>query len=100
MGINPRAIIAFIFGIVPNMPGLAAVCGAKGVPKGAVYLYSLSWLVSTLVSASTYWLCWKVWPFPIDEKHEAFIEGQEPKDLIPIPGNNHKELDVNKQDIA
>ncbi|KAI7774504.1 NCS1 nucleoside transporter [Diaporthe eres] len=93
MGINPRAVIAFIFGIVPNMPGLAVACGAKGVPKGAVYLYSLSWLVSILVSGSTYWLCWKVWPFPVEQKNEAYIEGQEPQETVPnIQGNDHKEL--------
>lgn len=93
MGVNPRAVIAFIFGIVPNMPGLAAACGAKGVPKGAIYLYSLSWLVSILVSGSTYWLCWKLWPFPIDQKHEPYIEGQEPEDL-------DKKLDLDKGGIA
>lgn len=93
MGVNPRAVIAFIFGIVPNMPGLAAACGAKGIPKGAIYLYSLSWLVSILVSGSTYWLCWKLWPFPIDQKHEQYIEGQEPEDL-------DKKLDLGKGGIA
>lgn len=93
MGVNPRAVIAFIFGIVPNMPGLAAACGAKGIPKGAIYLYSLSWLVSILVSGSTYWLCWKLWPFPIDQKHESYIEGQEPQDL-------DKQLELDKGGIA
>lgn len=100
MGVNPRAVIAFIFGIVPNMPGLAAACGAKGIPKGATYLYSLSWLVSILVSGSTYWLCWKMWPFPIDQKHDACIEGQEPKDLVPMEENDHRGLDLGKREIA
>ncbi|TEA18450.1 Uracil permease [Colletotrichum sidae] len=67
LGVNPRAVVAFVLAIVPNMPGLAAACGAKGVPKGAVYLYSLSWLVSTLIAGFTYWACWRIWPFPIDE---------------------------------
>lgn len=100
MGINPRAVIAFIFGIVPNMPGLAAACGAKGVPKGAIYLYSLSWLVSILMSGSTYWLCWKIWPFPIDQKHEGCIEGQEPQEFVPMQGNDHKELNLGKRESA
>ncbi|KAJ4387922.1 hypothetical protein N0V93_008525 [Gnomoniopsis smithogilvyi] len=47
LGVNPRALIAFVFGIVPNLPGLAAACGASGVPKGATYLYSLSWLTAS-----------------------------------------------------
>lgn len=81
MGVNPRAIVAFMFGIIPNMPGLAAACGATGIPKGATYLYSLSWLVSALVASFTYWASWKIWPFPVDDHHEAvYIQGQEPRD--------------------
>ncbi|KAK8195721.1 NCS1 nucleoside transporter [Phyllosticta capitalensis] len=76
-GVNWRAIIAFICGIVPNMPGLAAACGASGVPKGATYLYSLSWLVSTLVAGFVYWMSFKLVPFPVDEKQELVIEGGE-----------------------
>lgn len=79
MGVNPRAIVAFVFGIVPNLPGLAAACGATGVPKGATYLYSLSWLVSILVASFTYWVCWKIWPFSVDDHQEAvYIQGHEP----------------------
>lgn len=100
MGVNPRALIAFIFGIVPNMPGLAAACGAKGIPKGATYLYSLSWLVSILVSGLTYWLCWRVWPFPIDQKHEAFIEGQTPREHGSLHGSDHKDIDFGKHAVA
>lgn len=75
-GVNPRAIVAFIFGIVPNLPGLAAACGASGVPKGATYLYSLSWLVSILVAGFTYWMSWKLWPFPVDEREDSiYIDG-------------------------
>ncbi|KAI8225052.1 putative permease [Colletotrichum sp. SAR 10_96] len=88
-GVNPRAIIAFIFAIVPNMPGLAAACGAKGVPKGATYLYSLSWLVSTLIAGFTYWACWKIRPFKVDEKvDELSIEGQSPEEEPVEPGKS------------
>lgn len=77
MGVNPRAITAFIAGIVPNLPGLAAACGASGVPKGATYLYSLSWLVSISVAGLTYWLSWKLCPFPVDGgEDEVYIEGR------------------------
>jgi len=100
MGVNPRAVIAFIFGIVPNMPGLAVACGAKGIPKGATYLYSLSWLVSILVSGSTYWLCWKVWPFPTEQSQEAFIEGQTPQGHVSIKGMDNKDLDLGKRELA
>lgn len=63
------------------MPGLAVACGAKGIPKGATYLYSLSWLISIMVSGLTYWLCWRAWPFPVDQRQEAmYIEGCIPQD--------------------
>lgn len=81
LGVNPRAVAAFFLGILPNMPGLAAACGAKGVPRGAVYVYSLSWLVSTLVAGVVYWASWKIWPFPIDgAREQEFIEGQSPRE--------------------
>jgi nucleobase:cation symporter-1, NCS1 family len=98
MGVNPRAALAFIFGIVPNMPGLAAACGAKGIPKGATYLYSLSWLVSILVSGSTYWLLWKMWPFPVDQKADVYIEGQAPRGHSPFQENDQEKLDLDKRE--
>lgn len=76
LGVNPRAVVAFFCGITPNLPGLAAACGANGVPKGATYLYSLSWTVSTLVAGLTYWVSWKAWPFSVDETEDTiYIEG-------------------------
>ncbi|KAF6812068.1 NCS1 nucleoside transporter [Colletotrichum sojae] len=81
LGVNPRAAAAFFLAIVPNMPGLAAACGAKGVPRGAIYVYSLSWLVSTLVAGAVYWASWKIWPFPVDgTREQEFIEGQSPRE--------------------
>lgn len=82
------------------MPGLAVACGAKGIPKGATYLYSLSWLVSILISGSTYWLCWKVWPFPIDQSDEACIDGQVPDHHVSVEVMDHKKFDLGKQEVA
>ncbi|KAF9890571.1 hypothetical protein FE257_005702 [Aspergillus nanangensis] len=76
-GFNLRAFIAFICGIVPNLPGLAAVCGQSGIPKGARYLYSLSWLVGILVSCGVYWVLFKIKPFPVDEREAEVLEGVE-----------------------
>lgn len=59
------------------MPGLAAVCGQTGVPKGARYLYSLSWLVGILVSSVVYWVLFKINPFPVDEQEIEILEGVE-----------------------
>jgi NCS1 family nucleobase:cation symporter-1 len=82
-GFNLRAFLAFICGIVPNMPGLAAVCGQAGIPKGATYLYSLSWLVSILVSGSVYWVLFQIKPFKVDEEEEKFaIDGVEAETVM------------------
>ena len=78
-GVNIRAMIAFVCGIAPNLPGLAAVTGQDGVPKGASYLYSCSWLVSIVVSGVVYYLLFLVWPFEVEEK-VIVLEGMEEGD--------------------
>ncbi|EMC98540.1 hypothetical protein BAUCODRAFT_430075 [Baudoinia panamericana UAMH 10762] len=62
-GFNWRAFVAFACGIVPNMPGLAKTCNARlHIPKGAIYLYSLAWLISILVAGLVYWALHKISP--------------------------------------
>lgn len=74
-GVNWRAFAAFVAGIVPNMPGLVKACNANmDVPNGATYLYSLSWLISIVISAGVYYLLHKIWPMPVDQKQEV-LEG-------------------------
>lgn len=76
-GLNWRAFVAFVCGIVPNMPGLAKACNAAlAVPKGASYVYSLSWLVSIVVSGFVYWTLHRIWPMEIDVSAEV-IESPE-----------------------
>lgn len=82
-GFNLRAFMAFTSGIVPNMPGLAAVCGQAGIPKGATYLYSLSWLVSTVVSGSVYWVLFQIKPFKVEQEEvELSINGLEASEIV------------------
>ena len=58
--------------------GLAKACSpALSVPKGAVYLYSLSWVVSTLLAAATYWVLNKVSPMAISEDERGILFGVE-----------------------
>ncbi|KAF8864318.1 hypothetical protein BDZ45DRAFT_797420 [Acephala macrosclerotiorum] len=61
-GFNIRAFVAFILGIAPNLAGLAKATGQKGVPKGATYVYSLSWLIGTVVAFVVYLVLGKIWP--------------------------------------
>jgi NCS1 family nucleobase:cation symporter-1 len=60
-GFNIRAFVAFACGIAPNMAGLAKATGNKHAPKGATYLYSLSWLIGTIVALVVYTVLGKIW---------------------------------------
>ncbi|KAI9738864.1 MAG: hypothetical protein M1834_008371 [Cirrosporium novae-zelandiae] len=64
-GLNPRAFIAFVCGITPNLPGLANATGQSGVPTGAIYLYSLSWLIGTVIASTVYYVLGRVWPMDV-----------------------------------
>ena len=61
------------------MPGLAAACNPNlHVPKGAIYLYSQSWLISTVVTAGVYWVLHRIRPMPISrigDEDDKFIDG-------------------------
>ncbi|KAH6717873.1 NCS1 nucleoside transporter [Leptodontidium sp. MPI-SDFR-AT-0119] len=70
-GFNLRAFVAFVCGIAPNLAGLARATGNLSVPKTATYVYSLSWLIGTIVSFSIYILVGKIWPM-----EDKFEEGQ------------------------
>ncbi|KAK3634368.1 hypothetical protein LTR56_007345 [Elasticomyces elasticus] len=77
-GCNWRAFVAFAIAITPNMPGLAKACNPKlTIPVGATYLYSLSWLISTLIAGLVYWLLNKLSPMPISEDSGEVLEGIE-----------------------
>ncbi|TVY20658.1 putative permease [Lachnellula arida] len=70
-GFNLRAFAAFICGIAPDLAGLAKATGNNNVPKGATYVYSLSWLVGTVVAFIVYTAAGKIWPM-----EEKFDDGQ------------------------
>ena len=61
-GFNLRVFAAFICGIAPNLAGLAKTTGNQSVPKEATYVYSLSWLVATVVAFVVYKMARKIWP--------------------------------------
>jgi len=61
-GFNIPCFIAFICGIAPNLPGLAHVCGNKSIPKGAIYLYSISYITGVVISSIVYYLICTYFP--------------------------------------
>ena len=64
-GWNWRAVVAFIFGVVPNLPGFAKAIGNyKSIPVGASYVYSCVWPVGFVVSLITYTFLMKLFKPP------------------------------------
>ncbi len=55
-GVNPKAIIAMILGVAPNVPGFLATAGAiDSVPTIFATLYTYAWFVGFLVAGASYW---------------------------------------------
>ncbi|SCU83373.1 LAFA_0D03202g1_1 [Lachancea sp. 'fantastica'] len=64
-GINWRALVAYLAGIVPNMPGFVGTVGNNiHVPMGAIKLYYLNYLVGFLVSFLIYVALCYFFPVP------------------------------------
>lgn len=76
-GVNLRAFAAFIAGIAPNLAGLARATGNSSIPVGATYVYSLSWLVGTVVAFVVYLILGFAFPMEqtLDEDVLDGVEG-------------------------
>jgi NCS1 family nucleobase:cation symporter-1 len=61
-GVNPRAIIALILGIVPCIPGFLTTIGAISAPHFWVALYGYAWFVSLGIAAVVYLLLMLAFP--------------------------------------
>ena len=62
-GIQWRAYVAYIAGILINVVGFAGAVGRK-VPKGATYIYNLNYFTGFGVSFGVYWLLCHMKPVP------------------------------------
>ncbi|KAK4228873.1 putative uracil permease [Podospora fimiseda] len=62
-GINFRAYVAYIAGILINVVGFAGAVG-NDVPKGAEYIYNVNFFGGFLVSSFVYWGLNKLFPVP------------------------------------
>ncbi|SCU85955.1 LAME_0D03774g1_1 [Lachancea meyersii CBS 8951] len=64
-GVNWRALVAYLAGIVPNMPGFVGTVGDNiHVPMGAIKLYYLNYLVGFSVSFLVYVALCHYFPVP------------------------------------
>lgn len=56
-GYNPRAILALIVGVLPNVPGFFAAAGfIDSVPAPFASIYTYAWFVGFGLSGALYWL--------------------------------------------
>ena len=62
-GINWRAYVAYIAGILINVVGFAGAVGTP-VPAGATYIYELNFFGGFIVSSSVYWGLCQLFPIP------------------------------------
>lgn len=61
-GVNARAVIALLLGILPNVPGFLLtikVIGVDAVPAWIAELYNYAWFVGFFVSGAIYYLAMK-----------------------------------------
>ncbi|KAK7445174.1 hypothetical protein VKT23_009605 [Stygiomarasmius scandens] len=61
-GINFRAVIAWLNGVWPLMPGFIAAVQNKTTSAGWTRTYYLAWLFGFFVSGTTYIILCKIWP--------------------------------------
>ena len=58
-GVNSRAVIALLLGILPNVPGFLVqvkLLNETSMPSWIIHLYSYAWFVGFFVSGISYWL--------------------------------------------
>ncbi|KAF7320233.1 NCS1 nucleoside transporter family [Mycena kentingensis (nom. inval.)] len=71
-GVNPRAVAAFFFALIPTLPGFVAKVNNKvKVPLGATYLFSIVWPIGLLVGSLCYLLLSFAWPPPAKNVQSA-----------------------------
>ncbi|GAB7357866.1 hypothetical protein MBLNU230_g0037t1 [Neophaeotheca triangularis] len=94
-GWNPRAIVAFLLAVTPNLPGLAsAVNDGVNVPVGFDNMYTMNWLFGVVFASVLYYLACKVFPVPI----EAPVGHQDPALEYLLHGEVIEGLEVGNDD--
>ncbi|BFZ55289.1 uracil permease [Savitreella phatthalungensis] len=63
MGVNWRAYVAYILGIVINVVGFAGSVGAD-VPLAATHMYNLNFFLGLIVSGASYYILCRISPVP------------------------------------
>ncbi|KAL8976901.1 MAG: hypothetical protein Q9205_007190, partial [Flavoplaca limonia] len=71
-GVNWRAVAAFFGGMLPLLPGLIHQINPEvgGITRGYVNFSSLAWLDSTILACISYYILFKISPFPTQTDKE------------------------------
>lgn len=74
-GVNWRAYVAYICGILPNIVGFVGATGTHIVPMGATYLYYLNFFAGYICSFVVYALLCMISPIPGRPIDQFFVKG-------------------------
>ena len=55
-GINSRAVIALLLGVLPNVPGFLVQTGVMQAEGMLVNLYNYAWFTGLAIAGLTYWI--------------------------------------------
>jgi len=55
-GVNPRAVIALLLGVAPNIPGFLNQVGVRPASGVLVDLYHYAWFIGLFMAGVSYWL--------------------------------------------
>lgn len=97
-GINWRAYVAYISGILINVVGFADAVGAKNIPKGAIYVYNLNYFCGFLISGGMYWALCKLSPVPATSDH--WMEVGEDIDDVRLAYDSNSAADYDEERVT
>jgi NCS1 family nucleobase:cation symporter-1 len=91
-GVNWRAYVAYVSGILINVVGFAGAIG-RDVPVGATYIYNLNFFCGFIVSSGMYFALCRLSPVPATSDHWMEV-GDEITDVrLAYDGSSQNEFD-------
>ena len=86
LGVNWRAVVAYVVAVVLPIPGFARTFG-ENVPVEWLHIYQVGWLLTCTLSSVVYWLLCFVGNFAAEEKSMRFeqISGEQLERWLDTP---------------
>ncbi|EMC93885.1 hypothetical protein BAUCODRAFT_93813 [Baudoinia panamericana UAMH 10762] len=60
-GVNWISAFAWFGGVIMGIPGLVGTFQPKAVPKAAVHMYNMGWILTFATAAAIYWVALLIW---------------------------------------